>query len=229
MLDWNIRIFPASWNVVRKLCSHGSTQTGETPVASDSVEEYLNSVLVPMQRLRGGVPLGGDGMFRTLLRIGQARCIAYSLCHFLPASLLATCGSGQASAGRKTTGCGVRIRRTMLPHLSIVAVETGVGTRLTDATTGWESNPTFSADAKQIAYSYTPGKGEHSRIMIGDVNGSNFQCLVAVAKRELVKLFSPMARPFSLTPASLAAIALLNPIRMIELTQRTLTVRTCGN
>ena len=41
-----------------------------------------------------------------------------------------------------------------------IAVETGVATRLTEAKSGWESSPTFSADGKQIAFSYESGNGE---------------------------------------------------------------------
>jgi Tol biopolymer transport system component len=41
-----------------------------------------------------------------------------------------------------------------------IAVETGVATRLTEAKSGWESSPTFSADWKQIAFSYESGNGE---------------------------------------------------------------------
>jgi len=31
---------------------------------------------------------------------------------------------------------------------------------LTEAKSGWESSPTFSADGKQIAFSYESGNGE---------------------------------------------------------------------
>jgi Tol biopolymer transport system component len=54
-----------------------------------------------------------------------------------------------------------------------VNVDTGVATRLTDAKNGAESFPAFSPDGKQIAYSYSPGNGVHSGIVIGNVDGSD--------------------------------------------------------
>jgi Tol biopolymer transport system component len=53
-----------------------------------------------------------------------------------------------------------------------IASDTGNATRLTDAKTGAESSPSFSSDGKQIAYSYSPGNGAHSRIVIGNADGS---------------------------------------------------------
>jgi TolB protein len=54
-----------------------------------------------------------------------------------------------------------------------VSVDTGNATRLTKAETGWESSPSFSSDGKRLVYSYSPGDGAHSRIVIGNVDGSD--------------------------------------------------------
>jgi TolB protein len=54
-----------------------------------------------------------------------------------------------------------------------VAVDSGIATRLTNATTGEETSPSFSPDGKRIAYTYWPGEGARSRIVIVNVDGSN--------------------------------------------------------
>jgi Tol biopolymer transport system component len=54
-----------------------------------------------------------------------------------------------------------------------IAMDTGNATRLTDAKTGAESCPDFSADGRRIAFSYSPGNGAHSRIVIGNIDGSD--------------------------------------------------------
>jgi len=54
-----------------------------------------------------------------------------------------------------------------------VAVDSGIATRLTNATSGEETSPSFSADGKRIAYAYWPGKGARSRIAVVDSDGSN--------------------------------------------------------
>lgn len=54
-----------------------------------------------------------------------------------------------------------------------VAVDSGIATRLTNATTGEETSPAFSPDGKRIGYTYWPGKGARSRIVIVNVDGSN--------------------------------------------------------
>ena len=56
-----------------------------------------------------------------------------------------------------------------------IAVDTGNATRLTDAKTGKESSPAFSPDGKRIAFSYSPGNGAHSSIVIGNVDGSDLR------------------------------------------------------
>jgi Tol biopolymer transport system component len=54
-----------------------------------------------------------------------------------------------------------------------IAMDTGQATRLTDVKIGVESCPSFSADGKRIAFSYSPGNGAHSRIVIGNVDASD--------------------------------------------------------
>jgi Tol biopolymer transport system component len=54
-----------------------------------------------------------------------------------------------------------------------IDVESGNASRLTDEGAGRESSPAFSPDGKRISYSYSPGKGQPSSIVIRDVDGSN--------------------------------------------------------
>jgi Tol biopolymer transport system component len=94
-----------------------------------------------------------------------------------------------------------------------VSVDTGSATRLTKAATGWESSPSFSPDGKRIAYLYSPGNGAHSRIVIGDIDGSDlhpwstsgtddFRPLLApdnktiiLARSDYYGSYSPIAQP----------------------------------
>jgi len=72
-----------------------------------------------------------------------------------------------------------------------IAVDSGIASRLTDAKTGEESSPSFSADGKQIAYSYWPGKGEHFRIVIQNIDGSNSHTWSPSDADDFRPLFSP--------------------------------------
>jgi Tol biopolymer transport system component len=54
-----------------------------------------------------------------------------------------------------------------------IDVQSGNATRLTDAKVGRESGPAFSPDGKRISYSYSPGKGQPSSVVIENVDGSN--------------------------------------------------------
>ncbi len=72
-----------------------------------------------------------------------------------------------------------------------IAADTGDATRLTDAKTGAESSPTFSADGKRIAYSYSPGNGAHSRIVIGNANGSDLHPWPTSDTDDFRPVFSP--------------------------------------
>lgn len=56
-----------------------------------------------------------------------------------------------------------------------IALDTGKATRLTDAKTGDESSPTFSTDGRQVAYCFRSGSGAHTRIVIGNVDGSGLK------------------------------------------------------
>ena len=54
-----------------------------------------------------------------------------------------------------------------------IAVDSGIATRLTNATRGEETSPAFSPDGKRIAYTYWSGEGARSRIVIVNVDGSD--------------------------------------------------------
>jgi TolB protein len=71
-----------------------------------------------------------------------------------------------------------------------VSLDTGIATRLTDAKTGKESSPEFSADGKLIAYSYVP-EGKHQRIIVINVDGSNPHPLSESLTANLYATFSP--------------------------------------
>jgi TolB protein len=72
-----------------------------------------------------------------------------------------------------------------------IALDTGDATRLTDAKTGVESSPSFSPDGTRIAYSYSPGNGEHSRIVIGNLGGSDLRPWLPSETSDFRPLFSP--------------------------------------
>jgi Tol biopolymer transport system component len=72
-----------------------------------------------------------------------------------------------------------------------VDVETGKATRLTNAKTGAESSPAFSPDGKRIAYSYSPGNGAHSGIVIGNVDGSDLHPWSPSEANAFSPVFSP--------------------------------------
>lgn len=56
-----------------------------------------------------------------------------------------------------------------------IPVDTGIAVRLTNATTGEETRPSFSPDGKRVAYAYWPGKGKRSRIAMVNVDGSDLR------------------------------------------------------
>jgi len=72
-----------------------------------------------------------------------------------------------------------------------IAVGTGFAARLTDAKSGSESSPTFSVDGKRIAYSYSPGNGAHSRIVVGNADGSGSRPWPTGETDDFRPLFSP--------------------------------------
>jgi Tol biopolymer transport system component len=72
-----------------------------------------------------------------------------------------------------------------------IDADTGGAARLTDAKTGVESSPSFSPDGKRIAFSYSPGNGEHSRIIIGNLDGSDLHPWSPSEASDFRPLFSP--------------------------------------
>ncbi|MGH9714868.1 MAG: TolB family protein [Candidatus Acidiferrales bacterium] len=56
-----------------------------------------------------------------------------------------------------------------------ISVETGIATRLTNAKSGYESSPSFSADGKRIVFTYSPGADSHSVIVLMNIDGSDAQ------------------------------------------------------
>jgi Tol biopolymer transport system component len=72
-----------------------------------------------------------------------------------------------------------------------ITVATGKAARLTDAKTGEELSPAFSPDGKRIAFSYSPGNGAHSRIFIGNVNGSDLHGWAVSDADDFSPVFSP--------------------------------------
>jgi Tol biopolymer transport system component len=72
-----------------------------------------------------------------------------------------------------------------------VGVDTGKATRLTAAPGGYEGLPSFSADGKRIAYSFSPGPGTNSRIFIADADGSNAHPLANSGTNDFGALLSP--------------------------------------
>jgi Tol biopolymer transport system component len=71
-----------------------------------------------------------------------------------------------------------------------IVMDTGNATRLTDAKTGEESSPAFSSDGKSIAYSYVP-EGQHQRIMVMNVDGSNSHSLPGSDTANVYATFAP--------------------------------------
>ena len=72
-----------------------------------------------------------------------------------------------------------------------VAVDTGVATRLTDATAGMESCPAFSADGKRIAFTYKPEGASHSQIVLVNADGSAIQQWSPPGVTAFYPVFSP--------------------------------------
>ena len=71
-----------------------------------------------------------------------------------------------------------------------IPVDTGKATRFTNATKGFEGAPSFSVDGKRIAYSYSPGPGVHSRIILANADGSNPHPLATLDADDFRPLFS---------------------------------------
>jgi dipeptidyl aminopeptidase/acylaminoacyl peptidase len=78
-------------------------------------------------------------------------------------------------------------------HIYLIAIDTGNATRLTNDNTGEESDLTFSPDGKHIAFTYFPRDGSPSRIVIGNIDGSDFHGWAP--SQDKVRDFSPVFSP----------------------------------
>jgi Tol biopolymer transport system component len=72
-----------------------------------------------------------------------------------------------------------------------IDVSTGVAARLTAATSGTETSPTFSPDGKRIASAYWPGGEAPSRIVIANIDGSDSRQWSPADVADLSPVFSP--------------------------------------
>jgi Tol biopolymer transport system component len=73
----------------------------------------------------------------------------------------------------------------------IIRAGTGFASRLTTVKTGAESFPAFSPDGRRIAYSYSPGNGGHSGIIIGNIDGSDLHSWSSSGTNDYWPVFSP--------------------------------------
>jgi Tol biopolymer transport system component len=73
----------------------------------------------------------------------------------------------------------------------LIRADTGIASRLTTAKTGTESGPAFSQDGRRIAYSYSPGNGAHSGIIIGNIDGSDLHSWSSSEANDYWPVFSP--------------------------------------
>jgi Tol biopolymer transport system component len=71
-----------------------------------------------------------------------------------------------------------------------IDVDSGNATRLTGAKVGRESSPAFSPDGRRISYSYSPGKGQPSSIVIENVDGSNLHAWSSSGENDYWPVFS---------------------------------------
>jgi Tol biopolymer transport system component len=85
----------------------------------------------------------------------------------------------------------VDVKEGSMSFIYKVAADSGIATRLTNATTGKETSPAFSPDGKRIAYVYWPGKGARSRIVMVDVDGLNPRQWSLSAVTDSSPVFSP--------------------------------------
>ena len=85
----------------------------------------------------------------------------------------------------------VDFRKGSTSFIYVITVDTGIATRLTNAKIGDESSPAFSPDGTRIAYSYSPGNGAHSSIVIRNVDGSDPHPWSPSEDNDFSPVFSP--------------------------------------
>jgi len=112
---------------------------------------------------------------------------------FLPASYAGTSAGQIRSVAISPDGklIAVDFGKGNSSFIYEISVDTGVATRLTDAKDGEESSPSFSADGKQIAFTYWPSSDPRSRIVIVNVDGSNLRQWSPTGSNDASPVFSP--------------------------------------
>ena len=73
----------------------------------------------------------------------------------------------------------------------VVPVDTGIASRLTNAKTGKEGSPAFSADGKRVVFTHWPGEGARSRIVITDTDGLSMHEWSPSNEEDRSPVFSP--------------------------------------
>jgi Tol biopolymer transport system component len=98
---------------------------------------------------------------------------------------------GSLAISRDATVLAVVFGDDNASFLYRIDVSTGVAIRLTSATSGTETRPTFSPDGKRIAYAYWPGGEAPSRIVIANIDGSDSRQWSPSDVADLSPVFSP--------------------------------------
>lgn len=70
-------------------------------------------------------------------------------------------------------------------------IATGTMQRVTSAKDGCESDPAFSPDGRQLAFTYAPENGEHAAVMLANSDGSGARVLLPADHDNLQPVFVP--------------------------------------
>jgi Tol biopolymer transport system component len=121
----------------------------------------------------------------------------FLLCLLLPEMCNANSSGTIESVGISPDGklVAVAFKKGSTSFIYRIDVDTGNATRLTNAKSGYESSPAFSADGKRIAFTYWPEGGSHAGIVLVNVDGSAIQQW----SPSEVTAFSPVLSPDNTT------------------------------